>query len=413
MSRLVLGLPVSGWRLRHRHGLALPTVALVFALGIPPATAALAPVESGHRARLAAVRAQIRKLQQVLDRSQTRRADLEHGLRTIEEQLAGLSRSLGETQSQLAQGTKKLAALHGRQQALQIKLAQERSLLTAQVRAAYAMGRQEQIKMLLNQQDPARLGRMLVYYDYFNRARVQEIDAVRTTLDQINTVASRIADENARLTKLRDEQSAEQSTLADGRATRRQLLAKLDQRIRLTGQQITRLRENERQLVQLLAKLARRPAVASSENPDETPFVRLKGKLLWPTRGRLGARYGSPRDVGDLRWQGVLIEAPEGREVRAVSHGRVAFADWLRGFGLLVIIDHGNGFMSLYGHNESVLKEVGDWVEAGEVIARVGTTGGQQEPGLYFAIRRNGLPVNPMAWCTPVKGLNVGMNWPG
>lgn len=168
------------------------------------------------------------------------------------------------------------------------------------------------------------------------------------------------------------------------------------------------MQEDERRLQRLLDSLATAPRDNSqtpaegelaSEGTEHTPFLTLRGRLQWPSRGKLTTRYGSARKVGKLKWQGVNIKAPEGTEVHAISHGRVAFSDWLRGFGLLTIIDHGDGYMSLYGGNQSLFKEVGDWVEAGEVIAGVGNSGGRKNSALYFEIRHNGKPTNPLKWC--------------
>ncbi len=376
-------------------------------LGAVPDAALAAPANSSDQQRLEAVRAQIRDLQSVLKRSHTERGELQENLRRIETQLGEVAASLRRIDTELDQGTRDLKALQGRRTQLRGSLAEQRGLLTAQVRSAYAMGRQEQIKMLLNQQDPARVGRVLVYYDYFNRARARQIDQVRTTLQELDQVELRITDKNVELAALRDRQINEQQALEEGRKARLALLGRLNQEIKSTDIQIAHLQEDEQRLVRLLQDLSRRPA---AENVERTAFAKLRGKLLWPTRGRLAVSYGQPRPVGKLRWQGVLIDAPEGREVRAISYGRVAFADWLRGFGLLLIIDHGDGFMSLYGHNQSLFKETGEWVEPGDVVASVGATGGQAETGLYFEIRQDGRPVNPQRWCEDAKGLNVGMN---
>ncbi|KAA3628772.1 MAG: peptidase M23 [Proteobacteria bacterium] len=383
--------------------------ATLLALGTLLSLPLAAKEEPTHQKRLEAVRGQIRDLQEALKRSQTERGELQGILQNIETQLGGVARSLRTIDNDLEKGSRELKALHERRGKLHGSLAEQRDLLARQVRAAYAMGRQEQLKMLLNQQDPARVGRALVYYDYFNRARAQQISQVRTTLQELDQVELQITEKNVELAALRDRQLGEQRTLEAGRSARRELLARINQGIKSTGRQLTNLQEDEQRLVRLLQDLARRPA---AENAERTAFAKLRGKLRWPTRGKIAVRYGEPRSIGKLRWQGMLIDAPEGREVRAVSHGRVAFADWLRGFGLLLIIDHGDGFMSLYGHNQSLFKETGDWVEPGDVVASVGASGGQSEAGLYFEIRQGGRPVNPQRWCESTKGLNVGMNWP-
>ena len=180
------------------------------------------------------------------------------------------------------------------------------------------------------------------------------------------------------------------------RDERRALLATLEAGIANASSEIGRLRGEERRLTQLLEQLAE--LLAGFPGSSEEPFARLKGQLAWPVQGKIAGDYGKLRGGGPMRWTGVLLEAAQGTAVRAIYHGRVAFADWLPGLGLLMIVDHGEGYMSLYGHNEALLKEPGDWVEPGETLAQVGDTGGQARPSLYFEIRRNGAPVNPHQW---------------
>ncbi len=378
---------------RGRPTLAL--LGLLLALAPPWAPADPSPGE-----RLAAVRERIAQLEQLLGETRTRKRDLEHGLRDIEKDIGALSGELRRLDARLADGQRELEASERRRAALRASLGEQREILAAQIRAAYAMGRQEQIKLLLNQQDPAGMGRTLVYYDYFHRARAEQIAAVRATLAELDAVELRIAEQNAELQGLRNRRAAERDALAAGRETRRRLVARLDRELADTGQQIATLREDEQRLVQLLESLARSAGLPTGEAAERTSFAKLKGRLPWPVQGRVIGRFGAARGVGKLRWQGLLIGAREGGEVQAISHGRVAFADWLRGFGLLLIIDHGDGYMSLYGHNQSLLKETGDWVEPGELIATVGSSGGQENPGLYFEIRQAGQPVNPQAWFT-------------
>lgn len=174
--------------------------------------------------------------------------------------------------------------------------------------------------------------------------------------------------------------------------------------------QLRRWETDEKALVKLLIQLQQTLENMPMGEGTRKNFAQQKGKLPWPTKGKLVIRYGSSRQVGNLKWQGIMIRASQGQNIKAVSHGRVAFADWLRGFGLLIILDHGDGFMSLYGHNQSLLKETGDWVDPGEPISTAGDSGGQSKTGLYFEIRKNGKPVNPMRWCRKQRGTRVGMN---
>ena len=266
------------------------------------------------------------------------------------------------------------------------------------MRAAFVIGRQGFLKLLLDQRDPGAVSRNLRYYDYFNRARARRIHAVTKELDRIDTLRASIAHQMDALHRLQARQRQEKGSLQDQQRARGEVLAKVNARIKTRSQRLARMVDNEHRLETLLQRLRQ----ALSDIPDTAgnlPFRRLKGRLQWPSKGTIENRFGDSRRLGNLKWHGVLIDAGMGADVHAVYHGRVAFADWLRGFGLLIIIDHGDGYMSLYGHNQSLYKEVGDWVETGEVIASVGNSGGRNHPGLYFEIRHNGVPTNPVLWC--------------
>jgi septal ring factor EnvC (AmiA/AmiB activator) len=264
-------------------------------------------------------------------------------------------------------------------------------------------GREELFKLVLSQDSPATLGRMLVYYDYFNRARSERIAAVSEDLARLRDLGTRSDDVAAGLAALETEQAAQVESLARARDERRALVAKLDAGIADSNANIAKLKADEKRLGELVEQL--KELMAGFPVETEEPFDKLKGKLAWPVQGRIIGDYGQPRGGGPVKWSGVLLEARQGTTVRAVYHGRIAFADWLPGLGLLIIVDHGDGYMSLYGHNEALLKEPGDWVEPGEAIAQVGDTGGQPQPALYFEIRHDGDPTNPHPWIA-AKGPN-------
>ncbi|MEE8429334.1 MAG: peptidoglycan DD-metalloendopeptidase family protein [Gammaproteobacteria bacterium] len=190
----------------------------------------------------------------------------------------------------------------------------------------------------------------------------------------------------------------EAENLEKTRIARAEVLAQLKKQIRRKDREMRQLKIDEQRLQELIDNISEALAASASEMADQISFAKRKGRLQWPVNGKLVTRYGQDRNVGDLKWRGVLIRAPEGSDVYAVSQGRVAFADWLRGFGLLIILEHGDGYMSLYGYNQLLHKEVGDWVSGGELISNVGVSGGQTEPGLYFELRHKGRPVNPAAW---------------
>ncbi len=353
------------------------------------------------QADLDRLHSRIESLREGLTRSEGERSALRTELRDTEQKIALSGKRLRQINAELQSRERGLNGLLREQVQQQEELGAQRGALTAQLRAAYMMGREPYLKLLLNQQDPAALGRSLAYYGYFNRLRSARMSEAAMRLSGLTTLERNIREETAQRLALREQELVERKAYTANRAARTGVLAKLNSEIRTQGDELERATQDEKQLAELLRKL--KPALAripreTGASPD-TPFAALRGKLNWPVQGQISARYGSARLEGRLKWQGVLIEAPEGNEVRAVSRGRVAFSDWLRGLGQLVVIDHGGGYMTLYGHNQALFKEAGDWVEAGEVIASVGASGGRDKPGLYFEVREQGEARDPAAWC--------------
>ncbi len=384
-----------GWRS------TLPLLLLMLMI-TAPVTAAAAGQSSAERdkaARLELLRKKIHQLQASLGKTRNHQQVLRQELKAAEKEIGRLSRSLKKTRTELRRKKQALARLQGRYRKQQAALSRQREALRQQILASYAMGRQGYLKIILNQQDPAQIGRTLAYYDYFNRARARQIAAIQHQLQEITALEERINRETAALQNLLDQQESQVREKERQRSRRQAVLVKLDQEIRTKEQRLQVFLQDEKELVRLLSQLQSVLSDIPPDAGDERPFPAARGRLLWPTNGKLSARFGSQRKkAGKLRWQGIVISAKEGEEVRSVHDGRVAFADWLRGFGLLVIIDHGNGYMSLYAHNQSLYKSVGEWVSRGEVIATVGNSGGRTMPGLYFEIRHNGKPTNPLKW---------------
>ena len=277
----------------------------------------------------------------------------------------------------------------------------ESGALAAQVRAAYMSGSQEKIKLLLNQHDPATLGRLMAYYRYLNDYRAENIEAVIEQIRKLAELRAQIAAEEARLGRLAQARYDELGRLNTSQENRKTLLASLRRKISDSGREVERLAAQERDLARLITELT--SILSDYPISSEQPFSELKGRLTWPVAGTLLHDFGQPR-AGGIKWNGVVLAAPRGREVRAVYHGRVAFADWLAGMGLLVIVDHGDGYLTLYGYNETILKNTGDWVAPGDVIATVGDSGGQARASLYFELRRGTQPENPRRWVTRQPG---------
>ncbi|NGP53841.1 peptidoglycan DD-metalloendopeptidase family protein, partial [Thioalkalivibrio sp. XN8] len=267
--------------------------------------------------------------------------------------------------------------------------------LGRELRAAWLAGREPRLKVALNQQDPARLGRMLAWYRYVAADRSARIDALRERLAELAAVTEALEAERARLAAVEARQEQALAELDRARAARAEQVAVLNADLARREAENARLREEAAALEQLLEEL--RAAVVDLPIPEAEPFPRQKGRLAWPVEGALLRAFGSRRGEGPPA-NGIVIGAERGSEVRAVWHGRVAYADWLPGLGLLLVLEHGDGFMSLYGHNEALFGAVGDWVGAGQVLGRVGDSGGRDQAGLYFEIRNGMQPENPQGW---------------
>lgn len=333
-------------------------------------------------------------IQSARDEIETLLAELQHS----ESSLSEAKQKLHGVEAQIAAQLQRLDDLQSQKEGIESDLQSQREWLAIQINLAYRAGRHDYLKMLLNQEDPALVGRMLVYHDYFIKARTARIAEARQSLTRMQEVREELEQETLALEQLRARELAEFQRIEGFRASRTQAVERLRVLITGRGQELQTLQANERELIALLERLKRHTAVEPVFG-DAPPFESLRGKLPWPAPGPIVDPFGVPKKGGKLRTQGVTIAAEEGTDVRAVGSGRVVFADWFRNLGLLLIIDHGGGFMSLYGHNEQLLKKQGDTVHAGDVISRVGDTGGQDRTGLYFELRNSGDPVDPTQWC--------------
>ena len=374
-----------------------------------PLTVALLPLLAGAQdaglakikeRELEAVREQISSLKQSMDRRAADRDRITGELQAAEVAISEKRVHLRDLQRQLDYSQRKKAEIDGRIASQQQALAGQIELLEAQVRTAYTSGQQERTRLLLNQHDPATLGRLMTYYRYFNDYRGDNIDQLSGLISELEALQADAAAEEGRLAGLTRARQAELAELDSAQQQRQQLLTSLKTRIAEEGTEVQRLAAQEEDLSRLIAELT--SILSDYPITSEEPFSSFRGNLTWPVAGRLVTDFGQPRGSGGLNWNGVVLAAPRGREVRAVYHGRVAFADWLAGMGLLVVVDHGEGFMTLYGYNESTLKSAGDWVAPGDVIATVGESGGQAQPALYFELRQQGRPVNPRRWFSRV-----------
>lgn len=350
-------------------------------------------------AELQNLRRQIENLSKHLKQARSTESSVLSELRIAEVSVGRIAKEIRDIGRRLAAAQQRLAELRGQRDRLEKKLAAQRRTLAQQVRAAYMTGHQDYLKLLLNQEDPSALERVLTYYRYFSRARAEQIQRVESELQRLAAVQRDIRRQQDLLRSLQAKAQERKGAQEARRQERAKILGRLRKEIRQGGHELDGLKANEKELERLLKALREAFEDIPRALDRRKSFQQRRGQLPWPSQGKLRHRFGTSRNRGSLRWQGVVIAARRGHNVAAIHHGRIAFADWLRGFGLLVIVDHGDGYMSLYGHNQSLLKETGDWVEAGESIASVGDSGGHAEPGLYFEIRRHGIPQNPARWC--------------
>jgi len=348
------------------------------------------------------VRDKISDLKKSMDRSASDRDRLTAELQEAEVEISEKRIRLKELERERDFSARRKAELDAQLARREAQLDEESRELATQVRAAYMSGSQERIKLLLNQRDPATIGRLMAYYGYLNEYRSENIAVVTAAIRELAELHSQVAAEEARIAQLAKARYDELAKLGQAQDKRKALLARLKEKISGEGREVERLAAQEKDLSRLIAELT--SILSDYPITSEAPFTTHKGRLTWPVAGTLAHDFGQPRVSGQLQWNGVVLTAPRGKEVRSVYHGRVEFADWLAGMGLLVIVNHGEGYMTLYGYNETILKNTGDWVAPGEVIATVGDSGGQAQPALYFEIRKGTQPVNPRQWITRRPG---------
>jgi len=359
-------------------------------------TAAWAADVDTKEAELKQVRARIESIRKAIHADAERRDALAAQLKKAELAIQSAREQLAAVREQRAATEKELAALQQEQLETERAIEAERKALAGELAAAYMIGRQEQLKLLLNQEDPAALGRMMTYYGYLGRARAARIDRIKERLEHLALLKERVAGQLARLRVLEAEQERSLAQLADARRERAATLAQVQAKLKSRNEQLAKLQSDAQALEKLVAELRR----AIDEFPElaQQPFQRVKGKLPWPVTGEVLARFGQPRAGGPLKWQGIVIGAARGTQVRAPFYGRVVYADWLPGLGLLLVLDHGDGYMTLYGNNEQLYRRVGERVAPGDILAAVGDAAGVGKPGLYLEIRKGRQTLDPAAW---------------
>ncbi|GAA4878489.1 murein hydrolase activator EnvC family protein [Ferrimonas pelagia] len=352
--------------------------------------AALEPDVERQQAKLQQLADQIRQQQGQLAQAQINKDKQLKALRQAEKAVSDSAASVRRSQQALQGTDTALASLAEQAQTLQQRQQAEQQQLANQLRTAWMSGDQDATALLLGNDDPARLERMMVYYQYLNQARIDAIDTVKQTRAELQQITEQQQQVRAQQAELHQQQAEQQRTLERRQSERQQALAQLDQRLSQGRQQLDQLQENR----DVLAAAIEQALEALAQSQHHLGLSEQKGQLPWPLSGTISHRFGQPRQ-GQLKWNGWLLSAPSGREINAIASGQVVFADWLRGFGLVLVVDHGDEYLSLYGHAQALLRQVGEQVQAGDTVGLSGDSGGLEKPGLYFEIRHRGRAVDP------------------
>ena len=372
---------------------ALAVLTVVATLCSPPSLFA-----QGEQAKLETLSTEISQLQKKLRVTRTERDKSAARLREIELQSAQTRRGVLKLDQETRLLGQELSTLYNQQKQLNNQRQRQATQVAQELSAAYRLGREEPLKVLLNMENPEEIGRTLKYYEHVVKARSKILEDYQTTIRQLDTVEQSLLEKQNALSGKKDQLLAIQRTLTDEKKQRSALLKGSRQKIKDEKSRIAKLNLERKQLESIINTLQKH--VQNLNIPDSQPFSQRRGKLPWPVQGRVGRSFGSARG-SHLKWRGWLLNAKDASPVKAIHHGRVVFADYLRGQGLLVIVDHGDNFLSLYAHNQALLKETGEWVHPGEIIAKVGNTGGLERSALYFEIRRKGKAIDPKSWLKP------------
>jgi len=355
------------------------------------------------------LRKRIAAMQSEMDKTSESKSEAADALRESERAISDINRKLVELTAKLRAADRKLGKLQDRQQELNRTMAGQHALLGNLLIQQYLGGKQEYFKLLLSNQDPNRVARDFQYYHYIARNRASWLASLRADYAAMNTVSMAAREQRQELAELRAEQSAQKNSLGKQQRARQNMLLKVSKQLRLQSREISRLQRDENRLAQLVERITAmldQPDSSSvfhndrlpDNHFDGSPFDKLKGKLILPVKGTITNRFGTRRPDSKMLWKGLFLRTSAGQAVKSVAAGQVVFADWLRGFGNLLIVDHGKGYMSLYGNNESLHKQVGDTLRGGDTIAIVGNSGGNEISGLYFELRHKSKPFDPLKW---------------
>lgn len=351
------------------------------------------------KAELDQLNKELSGLQKLLTQFKKQRSNVENSLQKTELHISELEKKIYRTSANLAKKSTELKGYQQEQQALQQKKNQQQEKIAEQIRTAYQLGQSSKLVLLLNQEEPEKLSRALTYLDYFNMARTKQIALYTQLIDEINSLSEKIISTTEQLNNSKKQLEANKQSLIASQQARKKQLQNIDSNIKNKDREAEQLKKQRAELEKVLQAI--NVAINNIKIPKQyQDFKNLRGKLPAPiAAARASNRFKGLRDASGLRWQGLNLPARKGTEVRSIHNGRVVFADWLRGMGLLVIVDHGNNYLSLYGHNNTILVNAGDWVQSGEKISTVGNSGGRKQYALYFELRHKGKPINPYKWC--------------
>ena len=394
---------------------------LIFALALAPALAgAAATTATQAQDELQELRSRISTMQKKLAAAEETKSEASDALRESEQAISEANRELRDLTRQARDSGAKLASLRKTSQDTKVRMQSQQEMLGRMLRRQYLQGEPDALRLVLARENPNDMARQLHYLAYIARSRAQLVDGLRSNLAELDQLTREIAEEAEAITRIAKVQATQKNRLENEKRARAQVLTKVSRDIRAQQQQIRVLQNNENRLTRLIDQLTRlvqqqpqrpqrtqKPVQGSKPRPrsDSVPgdsgggsFAAMRGTLALPVRGELGGRFGSPRSDGGITWKGVFIAARNGEDVKAVAGGRVVYADWLRGFGNLLIVDHGDSYMTLYANAEALLKQVGDSIRGGDTVATVGNSGGNAESGLYFEMRHAGKPFDPLTW---------------
>ncbi len=318
-------------------------------------------------------------------------------LKHIEQQYGKISQKVRRLGSQLREKKQRIREIQQDIKVQQKWLAGQEKKIAGQVKAAYILGKQEPLKLLLSQEDIGKVSRMMRYYHYFNKDRINQVQQINNSLQLLKGLEKEKQQEVLQVSSLANEQKQKQKTLVQTKYERKQLIKKIKKDSKTQKNNLSKLKRNAKKLKGLVSSLRLEKQRPVGEIKSSLPFRHLKAKMSWPIKGRIIKAFASRRV--DSQWNGVLMSAKEGTKVKAIAEGQVIFADWFKGYGLLIIVKHDKDYMSLYAYNQSLYQAKGDWVSAGDVLATVGKSGGRDKPALYFEIRKKNKPINPAKWC--------------